>query len=62
MPMSGKAMVRLYEQAGWQILRQKGSHMVLGKGTERQVIPLHRELKRGLEATLVKRLKKRESR
>lgn len=57
MPMSGWEMKSLYEQAGWKALRQKGSHLIMGKGSERETIPLHRELKKGLEQKLLKRLK-----
>jgi predicted RNA binding protein YcfA (HicA-like mRNA interferase family) len=53
-PKSGKEMVRLFESSGWRMLRQRGSHVVMGKGTLRSVIPLHRELKRGLEQKLLK--------
>ena len=49
-------MLRLYLQAGWQVLRQKGSHVILGRAAERETIPMHKELKRGLERTLLKRL------
>jgi len=56
MPLSGKAMVRLYEYHGWIVLRQKGSHVQMGKGHERETIPLHRELKKGSEIKLLKRL------
>jgi predicted RNA binding protein YcfA (HicA-like mRNA interferase family) len=53
-PKSGKEVVRLFELAGWRVLRQRGSHVVMGKGELRGVIPLHRELKRGLEQKLLK--------
>lgn len=49
-------MVRLYEQYGWLVLRQKGSHVQMGKGGERETIPLHHELHKGLEKKLLKRL------
>lgn len=55
-PISGEEMVRLYERQGWVVLRQKGSHVQMGKGHERETIPLHRELKYGLEKKLLKRL------
>ena len=54
MPMSGKEMLKLYEKNGWTILRQKGSHVMVGKGSERQTIPMHKELKKGLEHKLLK--------
>lgn len=56
MPLSGKQILKLYEQAGWQCLRQRGSHVIVGKGAERETIPMHKELKRGLEQKLLKRL------
>ncbi len=58
MPLSGKEMRRLYEQAGWIFVRQNGtSHVIMGRGTERESIPMHRELKKGLERKLLKRIK-----
>ena len=60
MPLSGKEMLRLFEEKSWAILRQKGSHVIIGKGTERETIPMHRELKKGLEQKLLKRLKSSE--
>ena len=56
MPISGKEMLKLFIQNGWIELRQKGSHVIVGKNTERETIPLHKELKKGLEQALKKRL------
>ncbi len=56
MALSGKEMIRLFERHGWVVLRQKGSHVQMGKGSERETIPLHRELAKGLENKLIKRL------
>ena len=58
MPISGKAMLKLFLKEGWVLLRQKSSHMIIGKGTMRETIPDHRELAKGLEIKLRKRLKK----
>ena len=58
MPKSGREILREFERAGWVILRQRGSHVIVGKGGERETIPMHRELKRGLESALMKRLKR----
>lgn len=59
MPLSGKQMLKLYLQAGWSVLRQCGSHVSVGKSNgEVETIPMHRELKKGTEHTLLKRLKK----
>jgi predicted RNA binding protein YcfA (HicA-like mRNA interferase family) len=56
MPLAGKELVRLFEQQGWEILRRKGSHVIMGKGPLRVSIPQHRELKKGLEMALRKLL------
>jgi predicted RNA binding protein YcfA (HicA-like mRNA interferase family) len=56
-PLSGKDMLNLYLKQGWVILRQKGSHLILGKGNDRETIPMHKELKKGLEKSLLKKLK-----
>ena len=59
MPISGKEMVKKYQDQDWIVLRQRGSHIILGRGQERETIPDHRELKKGLEKKLLKRLKER---
>jgi predicted RNA binding protein YcfA (HicA-like mRNA interferase family) len=56
MPLSGKEMLRLFEKNGWSKLRQTGSHVVVGKSGERETIPMHKELKKGTEHALLKRL------
>lgn len=58
MPLSGKEMLQKYKKAGWEVLRHRGtSHVIVGKAALRESIPLHKELKKGLEAKLLKRLK-----
>jgi predicted RNA binding protein YcfA (HicA-like mRNA interferase family) len=57
MPLSGEQMLRLYQKAGWKVISQKGSHVKLGKDDQRETIPMHKELKKGLEQSLLKRLK-----
>jgi len=56
MPLSGEEMLRLYKKAGWKVLSQKGSHVKMGLGCLREIIPMHPELKKGLEKALLKRL------
>ena len=56
MPLSGEAMVRLYKNAGWIVLQRRGSHVKVGKNSLRETIPMHKELGRGLERKLLKRL------
>jgi predicted RNA binding protein YcfA (HicA-like mRNA interferase family) len=57
MPLSGEAMVKLYWKAGWSVLSSRGSHVKMGKGVKREIIPLHKELKKGLERALLKSLR-----
>jgi predicted RNA binding protein YcfA (HicA-like mRNA interferase family) len=57
MPLSGKEMLALYEKQMWVVLRKKGSHVIVGKRNQRQTIPMHKELKKGLERKLLKTLK-----
>jgi predicted RNA binding protein YcfA (HicA-like mRNA interferase family) len=56
MPLSGEAMLRLYKKAGWIVLQRRGSHVKVGKDRLRETIPMHKELGRGLERKLLKRL------
>lgn len=47
--VSGAEVVRALERLGWQVVRQRGSHVRL-RHAERStflVVPLHREVKRG---------------
>ena len=57
MPMSGEEMLKLYLKHGWVRDRQKGSHVIVKKeGEMPETIPMHKELKKGLEAKLLKRI------
>ena len=56
MPVSGKEMLKMYFKAGWIKVRQKGSHVRVQKGDDKETIPMHNELKKGLENYLLKRL------
>jgi predicted RNA binding protein YcfA (HicA-like mRNA interferase family) len=47
--VSGAQLIRVLEQLGWEVVRQRGSHVRL-RHSDRStflVVPLHRELKRG---------------
>jgi len=59
MPLSGKEMLKRYLKNGWLKVSQKGSHVKVAKGQEIEIIPMHKELKKGLESKLLKRLKKK---
>ena len=56
MPLSGEQMLKLYKKAGWKVISQKGSHVKVGKESLREIIPMHKELKKGLEQALLKHL------
>jgi predicted RNA binding protein YcfA (HicA-like mRNA interferase family) len=41
--VSGRAAVKAFSRAGWQVVRQRGSHSILTKaGKANLVIPMHR--------------------
>lgn len=45
--LSGRALVRLLEKAGFEVVRQRGSHVSLRKAERGTVVPLHDELSPG---------------
>lgn len=57
-PISGKELIRILENAGWQVIRIHGSHHILMKSghTERISVPVHgnQPLKIGLLKHLLK--------
>jgi predicted RNA binding protein YcfA (HicA-like mRNA interferase family) len=58
MPLSGKNMVKLFQKAGYEIVKGqgKGSHVKLRKNGIMAIVPNHRELKKGTESALLKQL------
>ena len=52
--VSGAELVRALERLGFEQMRQRGSHVVLRRGGAGCVVPLHRELKRGTLAGIVR--------
>jgi len=45
--IAGHELIRALQSNGFQIVRQRGSHVSLMKGPHRTVVPLHDELARG---------------
>ena len=45
--ISGAEAVRILEQLGFVVVRQRGSHVILRRGPSGCVVPLHKELKVG---------------
>lgn len=45
--LSGKEMIKALERDGFQLVRQRGSHVSLNKGEFRTVVPMHSDLSKG---------------
>lgn len=45
--VSGRDLIRALERTGFEVVRQKGSHVSLQKGNHWTVVPLHHELAKG---------------
>ena len=55
--MTPKQMLKLMKENGWTIKRIKGSHYIMEKDGEIEIIPYHaKDLKKGLELSILKRL------
>lgn len=52
--LSGAEVVRALERLGFERLRQRGSHVVMRKGSLGTVVPLHREVKTGTLAGILR--------
>jgi len=45
--LSGAKLIKLLQETGFEIVRQKGSHISLRKGEAKTVVPLHNDLAKG---------------
>ncbi len=52
--VSGAEVVRALERMGFVVLRQRGSHIILRRGSAGCVVPNHREIKVGTLTGLLK--------
>ena len=52
--VSGAEVVRALERLGFAVARQRGSHVVLRRGSSGCVVPNHKELKIGTLAGVLK--------
>lgn len=52
--ISGLAIVKTLERLGFEKLRQSGSHVVMGRNGKGCVVPVHREVKVGTLAGLLR--------
>lgn len=55
--ISGKEAILAFERDGWEVHRQKGSHLTLIKPGERIIltVPNHKELDRGTLRALIRK-------
>lgn len=52
--VSGAQVVRALQRLGFAVARQRGSHIVMRRGSSGCVVPNHRELKSGTLAGVLK--------
>jgi predicted RNA binding protein YcfA (HicA-like mRNA interferase family) len=52
--ISGNEAIRALQRLGFMVVRQRGSHIVLRKGSQGCVVPNHREIKIGTLMGLLK--------
>ena len=54
--VSGRKAVRAFEELGWQVARQRGSHIILVKDGEIATlsVPDHREVAKGTLRSLIR--------
>lgn len=55
--MKDKELLKIMQQNGWQIDRINGSHHIMKKGNQTEVIPVHgKEISIGIANKILKRL------
>jgi predicted RNA binding protein YcfA (HicA-like mRNA interferase family) len=52
--LSGRDLVGILTGTGFEVVRRKGSHVSLRKGSYRTVVPLHNELSKGTLLAILK--------
>jgi len=52
--ISGKELIKILENLGFEIVHQKGSHRYLQKEKYKTCIPLHKELAKGTLLAILK--------
>ena len=52
--VSGSEVIRTLQRLGFIVIRQRGSHVILRRGSQGCVVPDHREVKTGTLAGLLK--------
>jgi predicted RNA binding protein YcfA (HicA-like mRNA interferase family) len=54
--MSGREVVRVFERRGWEVARQRGSHIILVKAGQNVTlsVPDHKEVAKGTLRSLIR--------
>jgi predicted RNA binding protein YcfA (HicA-like mRNA interferase family) len=52
--LSGQEVIDALQRLGFEIARQRGSHVVLRRQSEGTVVPLHREVRLGTLASILR--------
>ncbi|MCX6982350.1 MAG: type II toxin-antitoxin system HicA family toxin [Verrucomicrobia bacterium] len=52
--VSGAEAVRALQRLGFEVMRQRGSHIVMRRGSSGCVVPNHREIKTGTLAGVLR--------
>jgi predicted RNA binding protein YcfA (HicA-like mRNA interferase family) len=52
--LSGAEIIRILERMGFSQIRQSGSHVVMRRGPQGCVVPLHKEVKVGTLAGILR--------
>jgi predicted RNA binding protein YcfA (HicA-like mRNA interferase family) len=52
--LSGAEVVRALERLGFEQVRQRGSQVVLKRGSAGCVVPLHKEVRKGTLVTIIR--------
>ena len=54
--MSGREVVRAFEDRGWQVARKRGSHVIMVKAGENATlsVPDHKEVAKGTLRSLIR--------
>lgn len=52
--LSGQDIVKALERLGFEPIRQRGSHVVMRRGSQGTVVPLHKEVKTGTLAGIIR--------
>jgi len=52
--LSGSEAVRALKRLGFEVIRQRGSHIIMRRGMDGCVVPDHREIKVGTLAGLLR--------